>query len=88
MANLTRLASRKLGTRTFWSGEAADEPALARQSVAATAREDHRKTGQAARPTKMSQYRKLPANGGPAQLLPHSRLFGIIRALALEHSFA
>ncbi len=31
--------------------ETSDEPALARQSVATTAREDHRRAGQAARPT-------------------------------------
>jgi len=45
--------------RHIWWGEATDEPALARQSVATTAREDHRRAGQAARPTKFKMMSLL-----------------------------
>jgi len=45
--------------RHIWWGEATDEPALARQSVATTAREDHRRAGHAARPTKFKMMSLL-----------------------------
>jgi len=47
----------------FRWGEATDEPALARQSIATTAREDHRKAGQAAGPIKMSNWHAIIWNG-------------------------
>ncbi|HTQ50354.1 MAG TPA: lipopolysaccharide heptosyltransferase II [Candidatus Acidoferrales bacterium] len=41
-------------------GEATDEPVLARQSIATTAREDHRRAGQAAHPTRFDLALVLP----------------------------
>jgi hypothetical protein len=41
----------KTANGTVWWGEAADEPERAHPNLMMTAREDHRRAGQAARPT-------------------------------------